>query len=76
MLMSLLHTYVCVINHIHTDQAYSNDQMMETKLKPYTEKQYGTAQRQRRTRCSSRACTRLEPSSLQLENRSTLGLQQ
>ena len=37
---------------------------------------YGTAQRQRRTRCSSRARTRLEPSSLQLESRSTLGLQQ
>ena len=37
---------------------------------------YGTAQTQRRTRCSSRARTRLEPSSLQLESRSTLGLQQ
>ena len=37
---------------------------------------YGTAQRQRRTRCSSRDRTRLEPSSLQLESRSTLGLQQ
>ena len=37
---------------------------------------YGTAQKQRRTRCSSRARTRLEPSSLQLESRSTLGLQQ
>ena len=37
---------------------------------------YGTAIRQRRTRCSSRARTRLEPSSLQLESRSTLDLQQ
>ena len=37
---------------------------------------YGTALRQRRTRCSSLAHTQLEPSSLQLESRSTLGLQQ
>ena len=37
---------------------------------------YGTAQRQRRTRCSSRARTRFEPSSLQIESHSTLGLQQ
>ena len=37
---------------------------------------YGTALRQRHTRCSSRARTRLEPSSLQLEIHSTLVLQQ
>ena len=37
---------------------------------------YGTAQRQRRTHCLSCARTRLKPSSLQLESRSTLGLQQ
>ena len=37
---------------------------------------YGTALRQRHIRCTSRARTRLEPSSLQLESRSTLGLQQ
>ena len=37
---------------------------------------YGTAQGQRRTCCSLHAHTRLEPSSLQLESRSTLGLQQ
>ena len=37
---------------------------------------YCTALRQRRTRCSLRARTRLESTSLQLESISTLGLQQ
>ena len=53
------HARTCTHTHAHT----------------HTHTTYGTALRQRRTRCSLHARTRLEPSSLQIESRSTLSAQ-
>ena len=79
------HTYVyphvCMYIHSICDRILENSSKSHMKSTVFLHvfnniSTYSTAQKQRRTRCSSRARTRLEPSSLQLESCSTLGLQQ
>ena len=74
LLRTSIHTYVRT--YVHTYIRTHIRTYVHTYIYCIYVHTYGTAQRQRRTHCSSRARTRLEPSSLQLESRSTLGLQQ
>ena len=79
------HTYVyphvCMYIHSICDRILENSSKSHMKSSVFLHvfnniSTYGTAQKQCRTRCSSRTRTRLDPSSLQLESCSTLGLQQ
>ena len=76
-----VYPHVCMYIHSIYDRILENSSKSHMKSSVFLHvfnniSTYGTAQKQRRTRCSSRARTRLEPSSLQLESCSTLGLQQ
>ena len=79
------HTYVyphvCMYIHSICDRILENSSKSHMKSSVFLHVfnnifTYGTAQEQRRTRCSSHTRTRLELSGLQLESCSTLGLQQ